>query len=115
MSRRKFELGSVFMLVTLLVFGCASVNYIGNTDAPTTSVDLYFSAEAITQEYTVLGHAIGSIPMESPDSEEIRAKLIEVAMLKGADAILITGMGRDKGGVAGSIENHVNALFLKYK
>ncbi|UCH10229.1 MAG: hypothetical protein JSU61_13700 [Fidelibacterota bacterium] len=110
--------GGLFLPVAFLVFGCATVNYIGNSFDPTTSVDMYFSEEEITQEYTVIGHALGSmLGWGSEDSEEIRAKLIEVAQLKGADAILITGIGKDNFFMGGSssAEIQIDALFLKYK
>jgi hypothetical protein len=111
-----FKSGSVFILATFLVFGCATVNYVGNSFGPTTSIDTYFSEDEITQEYTVIGHAIGSGVWAS--SDVIQAKLIEEAKLKGADAILITGMGRSNvitGPNTSAPENQINASFLKYK
>jgi len=116
MSRRKLGLGSVFLTVTFLVLGCASVNYIGNSFDPTTSIDMYFSEDEIMQEYTVIGHAIGSGVWASNDV--IQVKLIEEAKLKGADAILITGLGRSNvptGPNSSAPENQINASFLKYK
>ncbi len=118
MSISKLGFGSVLLTVAFLVLGCASVNYIGNSFDPTTSIDLYFSEDEIMQEYTVIGHAIGSMVLwGSSDSEEIQAKLIETAKLKGADAILITGIGKDNFFIGGSssAESQINALFLKYK
>ena len=116
MYRRKLEMGSVFMLVILLVFGCASVNYVGNSLTPTMSVDTYFSEDAIEKEYTIIGHAIGSGVWVS--SEKIQAKLIKEAKTRGADAILITGIGRESvsmGEGSSASENQINASFLKYK
>ncbi len=116
MSRWKLVDGSVFMLVILLVFGCATVNYVGNSFDPTTSIDTYFSEDEIMKEYTVIGHAIGSGVAISND--KIQAKLIETAKLKGADAILITGLGKSNvamGSGSSATENQINASFLKYK
>ena len=119
MSRRKFELGSVFILVTFLLFGCAGVNYIGRSFDPTTNIDMYFSEDEIMQEYTVIGHAIGYSysTRDSKDSDRIQAKLIETAKLKGADAIMIIGISKDNffGGISSSAESQINASFLKYK
>ena len=116
MCRSNFKLSSVFILVTLLAVGCASVNYVGKSFDPTTSVDVYFSKEEIKKEYTVIGQAIGSGVWASND--KIEKKLIEEAKRKGADAILITGLGKSHVpiGESGSAdENQINASFLKYK
>jgi hypothetical protein len=109
---------SVFILVTLLtllVIGCAGVNYIGKSFDPTTTVDVYFSKEEIEKEYTVMGHALGSSRWVSND--EIQEKLIEEAKRKGADAILVTGIGKSNVplGDISDAENQINASFLKYK
>ena len=50
MGKSHFKLSSAFILVTLLAIGCASVNYVGNSFDPTTSVDVYFSKEEIKKE-----------------------------------------------------------------
>ena len=39
MSKGKFGLGSVFILVTFFVFGCASVDYVGKSFNPTASIE----------------------------------------------------------------------------
>ena len=116
MCRSNFKLSSVFILVTLLAVGCASVNYVGKSFDPTTSVDVYFSKEEIKKEYTVIGHAISSSTWVS--NEKLQENLIEEAKRKGADAILITGLGKSHVpfGESGSAEeNQINASFLKYK
>ncbi len=116
MSRRKFTLGSVFILVTFLAVGCVTVNYVGRSFNPTTSIDTYFSEDEIKKEYTVIGHAIGSGVWGS--SDKIQAKLIEEAKLKGADAILITGIGKSNvliGEGSSAPENQINASFLRYE
>ncbi len=116
MSRREFKLGGVFMLVTLLAFGCATVNYVGESFDPTTNVDVYYSEDEIKNEYTIIGHAIGSTSFVSND--KIVAKLIEEAKSKGADAILITGVGKSNiptGEYSSMAENQINASFVKYK
>lgn len=117
MSRRRLTPGSIFILMILLVCGCATVNYIGNSFDPTSSVDIYYSEGAITREYTVIGLAIGSSMWDEPDSELIRAKLIEVAKQRGADAILVTGIGKENVFMGGSSSGdyQINATYLKYR
>ena len=111
---QSFKLSSAFILVTLLAIGCTSVNYVGESFEPTTSVDVYFSKEDIKKEYTVIGHAIGSGTLVS--NNKIQKKLIEEANREGADAILITGLGKTLVDDDINIdENQIYASFLKYK
>ena len=116
MRRSNFRSSSVFALATLFGIGCASVNYVGQSFDATTTVDMYFSEEEIEKEYTVIGHALGSGTWVSDD--KIQRKLVEEAKSKGADAVLITGIGKTHIplGDSGSVdENQINASFLKYK
>ena len=117
MFSRKFRLSSVCILVIFLAFGCATVNYVGKSLNPTTSIETYYSKDEIEREYTVIGQAIG-LGVFFSCCDKIKAKLIETAKLKGADAILITGIDKDDVlNSAGSAltENQINASFLKYK
>ena len=115
MCRGNLKLSSTLLLAILLIIGCASVNYVGKSYSPTTSVDVYYSKEEIEKEYTVLGHAVGSGSIVS--NESIKNKLISEAKNKGADAILITGIGKVKAHPddMNLDENQINASFLKYK
>ena len=77
---------------------------------------MYFSKEEIKKEYTIIGHAIGSGALAS--NEKIQKKLIEEAKLKGADAIIITGLGKAQlpiGEDSSIDETQINASFIKYK
>ena len=116
MLRRKFKLVSVFILVIFLVFGCATVKYVGKSLDPTTNIETYYSKDEIEREYTVIGHAIGFGMIVEP--ENIQAKLIEEARLKGADAILIIGIGKSNVVMSpgtSADENQIYASFLKFK
>jgi len=113
---QSFKLSSAFILVTLLAIGCTSVNYVGESFDPTTDVDVYYSKEDIKKEYTVMGHATGLGTLASND--KIQKTLIEEARRKGADAVLITGLGKTLSSAiddSGIDENHIYASFLKYK
>ena len=113
---RNFKLGIVSIFVIFFAFGCATVNYVGKSLDPTTSIDTYFSEDDIKREYAVIGHAIGFGMIVEPD--KIEAKLIEEAKLKGADAILIKGIGKSNVIVypgSSSDENQIYTSFLKYK
>ena len=115
MFKNKFELSSLLILIAII--GCtADVNYVGKEFEPTTSVDVYFSADEIEKEYTIIGHAVGS-GGDLISNEDIQNKLIEVAKSKGADAILITGLGKSNisSGEWSESEKQINTSFLKYK
>ena len=115
MYRKIFQLSSVFILAALFAVGCATVNYVGESFAPTATVDLYFAKESVEKEYTVIGHAIGSSFFRSNDT--IQKELLQEAKRKGADAVLITGIGKAHAPVGDSSidESQINASFLKYK
>jgi hypothetical protein len=117
MFKSNFIVSSVCILVTLLVIGCASVDYVGKSFDPTTSVDTYFSEKDIEKDYTVIGHAIGMGEFGA-STDKIQEKLIEEARRKGADAVLITGLGHERftSDESGSdAEKQINASFIKYK
>lgn len=104
------------MLAFLLVSGCASVNYVGEEHNPTTKVDIYYSAEAIDKAYDLIGHGLGSVFWVR--NRKIQSKLVDEAMEKGADAILVTGLGKSNVLIGNGItadEKQVNVTFLKYR
>jgi len=109
MLRSNFKLVSLFTVILLAVIDCtANVNYVGKEFEPTNTVDVYFSQEEIEKEYTVIGYAIGS-GGDFVSNDKVQKKLIEEAKSKGADAILITGIGKSNipSGV-GSIDEKTN-------
>ena len=113
MCRRNFQLSSAFILVALFAVGCADVNYVGNSFNPTTTVDVYFSKEEIETDYTVMGHALGSGAWGA-SYDKIQEKLIKEAQNRGADAILITGLGQTYVPI-GEDDRQINASFLKHQ
>ncbi len=118
MSDRKLVGSSILILVVFLISGCTTVHYAGQTLAPTMNVEMFFSVEEITEDYSVIGLAIGGNTWGSLDTNEIQEKLIKVARKRGADAVLITGISRDNfflGGGWTTSEVQINAEFLKYK
>ncbi len=108
---------------SLLLFGvliflasCAEVNYIGNTYQPTTEVEIFFDEKLIEGEYTIIGHAIGTGSW-GISNEKIQDKLIQTARRKGANAIIITGIGKDSintGEHTSTDETQINAIFIRY-
>ena len=100
----------------LFMSGCASVNYVGNEFTPTNDVDIYYSEAAIDQEYDLIGHGLGSGFWVK--NKKIQDKLIEEAKKKGADALLVTGLGKSNiliGNGISTDEKQLNVAFLKYR
>jgi len=92
----------------LLLSACAlPITYFGDKLAPTTSVDLYYSAHDVTKPYKVIGHLTCS---NSVDQEKVKIQLRAYAQKIGADAIVISGTDAIKD----SQDAVVNADALKY-
>lgn len=109
-------LTSGYILTFLFFSGCASVNYVGDAFTPTETVDIYYSEAAIDQEYDLIGHGLGSGFWVR--NRKIQSKLIKEAKEKGADAILITGLGKSNiliGSGISADEKQVNVAFLRYR
>ncbi|MEZ4699356.1 MAG: hypothetical protein R2834_03415 [Rhodothermales bacterium] len=103
-------------LVAVLAGGCASVNYVGDEYTPTADVDIYYSEAAIARDYDLIGHGLGSGFWVK--NRKIQGKLIEEAKEKGADAILVTGLGKSNVIISNGIsadEKQMNVVFLRYK
>jgi len=63
-----------------------------------------------------MGHAVASSSTMT-SNDKVQNKLIEEAKSKGADAILITGVGKSSSstGYVYTEENQLNVSFIKYK
>lgn len=108
---------SSWMLLCVFFVGCANTEYIGESYAPTDNVEIFYSEDAVPYDFTTIGQALGSGVWVK--NSKIQTKLVEEAMYRGADAILITGLGQthiplgEDGGSAR--EKQINASFLRYK
>ncbi len=115
MLKNKTSLGGLIVLMVLLAPGCATVSYVGNSFDNSTSIETYYSEDDIKKEYSVIGRAVGYGLLA--DAGMIHKKLIKTAKSRGADAILISGVGKSEvlitvGFAIG--EAQVYASFLKY-
>lgn len=113
--RRSFAGLGMVMLTTLVLTGCANVNYVGHEYGPTQDVDIYYSEASIEKEYELIGHGLGTGFWVK--NRKIESKLIEEAREKGADAILYTGLGKSNviiGNGWSADEKQMNVTFLKY-
>ena len=83
-------------LVFILLFsGCGpTVQYVGRSYTPTTNVDLFFSPNDVKKEYEVMGKIDGKA-FPFTDFQKIQDKVIEEAKKRGADGVIISGMGEE--------------------
>lgn len=89
MQRRRLFLCSVWLLA--LFSGCVSVDYVGKTYAPTSNVDVVFSADDVRRPYQTMGQVraqVDVIPFTN-QSQQLQDKLIAEARARGADGIII--------------------------
>ena len=82
----------VLMLAVFALAGCVSTDYLGKSYAPTTHVDLYFDPADIKKEYEVMGELTAEAELGS--AEEMQEKIMEEAMKKGADGVLLGGLDK---------------------
>src|SRR4029079_8499262 len=94
------------MLALMLVAaGCAHLDYVGKTYAPTQTVDVVYSEHDLHQEYTVIGQLIATGD-QLVSASKLQDKIVERARQVGADAGIIEGMERV---VTGSSTNYTES------
>jgi len=121
----------------LLVAACAHVDYVGQTYAPTSHVDVFFTEGDVPHEYSVMGKVIATAN-DLVSAEKLQSKIVQKAQAKGADAVVLTGMERYKSGqntdysettedrgrktrthghssTSDSEKKEIQALFIKYR
>jgi hypothetical protein len=96
-------------LSLLLLSSCSTVTYFGDQFAPTSSIDIYYSAHDVKKDYKVIGH-LSYVNELQADQEQVKAKLSGYAKKIGADAIIILGTSA----VQDAPDGIVKADALKY-
>ena len=101
------------------------VDYLGDSYAPTSHVDVYFSEDDVTEGYLVMGHATA----DGGDTEALQETLIEKARDSGADGIIFEEFDRVETGEQTIVNDigdtsiintnttsvlQVKAIFIKY-
>lgn len=85
------RIGAMLAAAMLVLPGCVSVDYVGQSFAPTSAVDLYFSPDDVRRDYTVMGEVTASVdvlPLTSP-GQQLQAKLLEEAKRRGANGLIV--------------------------
>lgn len=79
------------LLVVLMAFALNTVKaqkYFGKSYSPTQKVDEYYDLADIEKKYTVMGKT--DLDKGFRSLEKVQKKIIDLARLKGADAVLFT-------------------------
>ena len=83
----------LFVVLIFITFACTKLDYIGEEYPPTAHVDQYFSEADIEVDYKIMGRIIATAG-DMVSSGKMQSKIIEKAMEKGADGVLILGLER---------------------
>ena len=78
----------IFLISCAMVLSCTTTDYVGKKYSKTDRVEIFFNTDEIKQEYEVMGQIKAEAP-EAVRFEDMEKKLVEDAMARGADAILI--------------------------
>ena len=120
----------IVLTLSMLLFVTAcgddvDVDYLGDSYAPTSHVDVYFSEDDVTEGYLVIGHATA----DGGDTKTLQETLIEKARDSGADGIIFEGFDRVETGEQTIVNDigdtsivntnttsvlQVKAIFIKY-
>ncbi len=110
-------------LILLMLGACApTVNYVGKTSYPMTEkVDVFYAKEDVGKSFETIGHAeIGPL-YSKKDIQKGVDKLTKDASTRGADAIIVDGIGTtisssgSSGSVSSTEQQRIKATFIKYK
>ena len=93
------------LALTTLASGCAHLDYVGKTYAPTQNVEVVYSERDLHREYTVIGQLIATGD-DLVSTSGLQRKIVERAKQVGADAVIIEGMDRV---VTGSTTNYTES------
>jgi hypothetical protein len=83
---------SIILISGFFSFSCTKIDYVGKSYAPTSDVDIFFSMDDIRGEYEVMGHLTATAG-DFVSTEKMQEDILEKAREKGADAVVILGLG----------------------
>jgi len=79
------------LLLLALAVGCTKIDYIGEEYPPTSSVEMFFSADDVERDYKVMGHLVATAD-DFVSAGKMQKKIMETAREKGADGVIILGL-----------------------
>jgi hypothetical protein len=85
----------IFLVPLVVLLGCATVNYIGDSYPPTQHVDVFFSEKDVEKEYRVMGRVEATANADELiySGEKFMQTICKKAEEKGADGVVILDFG----------------------
>ena len=105
MRSHGFVLALALAASPLLAAGCAHLDYMGESYAPTNHVDVYFTDENVTRPYTTMGEVIVTGD-QIASSNMMQEKIRKEAMKRGADAVILQSLEAYKAGESTNWSEH---------
>ena len=87
----RIAIATTIIACSIVLSACVTTDYVGESYAPTTSVDVFYSMDDVKRPHTVMGK-ISATAMDGWDSDGMVLELKNQAMAKGADALVIEGV-----------------------
>ena len=85
------------LLLIALTVGCAHLDYVGESYAPTSNVDVYYSEANVPRPYSAIGEVIATGDMLVSTSK-LQQRIREEAKKHGADAVVLTSLEQVQSG-----------------
>ena len=85
------------LVLVTLVWGCAHLDYVGESYAPTSHVDVYYSEQNVPRPYTAIGEVIATGDM-LVSTDKLQQKIRDEARKHGADAVVLTSLEQVQSG-----------------
>jgi hypothetical protein len=83
-------MNKIYFSIFIIFSSCTTtIDYIGNSYAPTQKPDLYVSGESIERPYKIVGKGYAHLRAFGRSPESIQQKILDKAKAKGADAVLV--------------------------
>lgn len=89
---------AALLLMLVFVLSCSpTLNYLGESYAPTEKVDIFFDAADVEKEYKVMGVVKNEgFEIDLNDPESMKEAMVKKAKEVGADAVLFVGFYEEK-------------------
>ncbi len=113
---RRYQVLKIFICLffSSILLGCGpAIHYLGDTHAPTATVDLFYDAKEVKQEFTVIGRMTNDQYIDY-GVEVVKEEMIKKAKQVGANGIIFSDISVNSNAEV-SNRLSVKAELIKYK